>query len=534
MAMRKHPMRFRAVQPMTENLEGRQLLSGVTTVPVPSLNRNNPALHTQVVSGVNTEGDAWSLKVVGPGTLHVIKQPDASGNATSLTSPSEIASITIAGTDPLQTRLVGTVKPSGRGDGRVFFQTFTEVANRRENGPGGNGLLSIDMPNFWLGLTAAAAPTTARTGEPAINIPDGTSTLRFGGVDTTAFFGTDPTKSLANNGQDDQLRVNLGLPQYGGTRVIIDKSISSATAGATSATGTAGTPTQDSVAFAVSGRLGIFQANEVDGNSAISPGFFATGSVSSPAGGTIVSSSPDQTSGVTGAIGDVRIGANATNFVVLTNDRIHSVFIGGETNTVSILAPAGSRDLLFGKGMDTTQILSHTIENLEANRGALNSSVIVDRQIGNIQFGGDVVNTTVQAGYDQSLATVFQNPTAARTSTAQVGGQIRATIAGNVTNSVFAASVMPDATGKFGSPDSFALPVGTIKARVEGTISNTTATPASPTTAFYAQKVIVTKGPVVPPNVPEAPFPGPITPRSLPGIPRPYVNFKIPRATRRS
>ena len=174
-----------------------------------------------VVSGVNTEGDAWRLTLTGPGVVRVVKQPDASGNPTSLTAASEIATITIAGTDPLHSRLVGTVTPSGRGDGRVFFQTFTEIASRNEKGTGGNGPLSIDMPGFWLGLTAAAAPTSATGTEPSITIPDGVSTLRFGGVDTTAFFGTDPTKSLANNGQNDQLRVNLGIPQYNGTRIII-------------------------------------------------------------------------------------------------------------------------------------------------------------------------------------------------------------------------------------------------------------------------------------------------------------------------
>ncbi len=499
MAMRKHPMRFRAIRPSTETLEGRNLLSGI-------------------VSGVNTAGDAWTLKLVGPGTIHVIKQPDTTGTSTDLTARTEIQSIMVGGTDPLHTRLVGTVKPSGKGDGRVFFETFTEIQNRRENGAGGNGLLSIDMPNFWLGLTAATAPTTAG-GAPAINIPDGTSTLRFGGVDTTAFFGTDSTKSLANNGLSDELRVNLGIPQYGGTRVIIDRSISNAAAGKPSATGAPGTPTQDGVIFSVAGRLGIFQANSIVGNTQFSPGFFPM------TGGTIVASNPDQSSGTTGQIGEIRVGANATNFEVVTNDKIHQLFIGGETNTVSILAPNGSRNLLFGKGMDTTQILTHTIENLEANRGALNSKVISDRQIGNIQFGGDVVNTTILAGYDQQLSALYSNPSSPPTATAQPGGQIRATIAGNVINSVFAASVMPDPNGSFGTPDSFALPIGTIKARVEGTISNPIATPDNPTTAFYAQKVIVTKGPVAPPNVPEAPFPGPLTPRSLPGIPHPYVNF---------
>jgi hypothetical protein len=126
MAMRKHPSRFRAIRPSTESLEERQLLSGV-------------------VSGVNTEGDAWQLTLTGPGIISVTKQPATTGGTpTSLTSPTEINNITIAGTDPLHTRLIGTVTPSGKGDGRVFFQTFTEIQSRNQKGTGGNGLLSID------------------------------------------------------------------------------------------------------------------------------------------------------------------------------------------------------------------------------------------------------------------------------------------------------------------------------------------------------------------------------------------------------
>jgi hypothetical protein len=494
-------MKFRAIRPSTEDLEGRNLLSGI-------------------VSGVDTQGDAWTLRVVGPGSIHVIKQPNSAGNGTALTANTEIESITIAGTDPLHTRLIGNIKTAPGGDGKVFFQNFTEVANRRENGGGGNGLLSIDMPGFWLGLTAATAPTSTTGTEPSISIPDGTATLRFGGVDTTAFFGTDPTKSLANNNQSDTLRVNLGVPQYGGTRVVIDKSIANSVAGTTSSTGTQGNPTHDGVDFSVLGRLGIFQANEVVDNKAFPLGFFQS------QGGTNVSAANDTTLGVAGTIGEIRVGTNATNFQVTSVDKIHQSFIGGETTNVSILAVNGSRNLLFGKGMDQTKILSHTIESLQANRGAIGSTVIVDRQIGSIQFGGDVVDTTIEAGYDQQLATAFNNPASAPTPSPQVGGQIRVTVAGNVTNSVFASSYAPDSKGDFGTPDSFALPFGTIKGRIEGTIDNAIRTPDSPKTAFYAQKVILTKGAVVPPNVPEAPFQGPLTPRSLPGVPNPYYRFK--------
>ena len=65
MAMRKHPARFRAIRPAAENLEHRQLLSGTVT-------------------GVNTEGDAWTLTLVGPGSIKVTKQTDTAGNPTGL------------------------------------------------------------------------------------------------------------------------------------------------------------------------------------------------------------------------------------------------------------------------------------------------------------------------------------------------------------------------------------------------------------------------------------------------------------------
>jgi hypothetical protein len=503
MAMRKHPSRFRAIRPSAEKLEERQMLSGI-------------------VSGVNSEGDAWQLTLTGPGVISVSKQPDASGNPTSLFSASEIDTITIAGTDPLHSRLVGTVTPSGKGDGRVFFQTFNETTSRSDKGTGGNGLLSIDMPNFWLGLTAATAPTSSSGTEPSINIPDGVSTLRFGGVDTTAFFGTNPANNLANNGQSDQLRVNLGIPQFNGTRIIIDRSVSNSVAGTTTG-GTTGAATQDGVTFSVQGRLGLFQANEIDGSTTNQPAHFAA------AGGTIVeAATPSAATGIPGPIGFFRVGTNATNLSVLSDDKIRDFFIGGETNNVSVLAVNGTRNLYFGKGLDTTEVLTHTIDKLFANRGALNSTVIADRQIGNAEFGGDVVGTTIQAGYNQSLASDLANPTSPVTPTVQPGGQIRVTVAGNITNSVFAGSVLADpTTGQFGTPNSLNLAAGLIKARIEGTIDNSTATPDSPTAAFFAKKVILTKGPVVPPNVPEAPFSGPLQPQSLPGIPHPYVAHTV-------
>lgn len=506
MAMRKHPSRFRAIRPATENLEQRQLLSGT-------------------VSGINTEGDAWVLTLTGPGSIKVTKQNDVNGNATGLNDPSEISTITIYGTDPLSSRLVGTVTPSGKGNGEVFFQNLTEVTNVNDRGTGGDGLLAIDMPNFYLGLTSTTAPTSTSGSEPAISIPDGTSTLDFGGIDTTAFFGTDFTKSLSGNnqvpgsgtqgaGQNNQFTINLGLPQYAGSRIIVNKIITNSY----TAPNTSGTSTtfQNGVTFNVTGRLGIFQANEIDGSTTNQPANFASN------GGVLVQVFQESAATIAGEIGAVRVGGNATNLSVITADKINTFFVGGETNNIAVLAPGGTRNLYFGKGMDTVNIKTHTIQKLFANRGAINSSVTSDRQIGNIEFGGDVVGTTIESGYNQSLTAAASNPTSPPTPTPGAGGQMRVTIAGNVTNSIFASSVVPGLNG-FGSADDLRLPLGTINARIQGTINNTAASPNSPTAAFYAKAIKVVKGPVAPPTVPEAPYSGPLTPKSLPGIPHPYA-----------
>jgi hypothetical protein len=491
MAKRKNPSRFRAIRPATENLEERQLLAGI-------------------VAGVDTAGDAWTLQLLGPGSIQVTKQPDASGNATALTDPSEINTIRIFGTDPLHTRLVGTVVPSGKGTGQVFFETLTEVTNPSDKGTGGNGLLSIDMPQFYLGLTANTAPTTTSPAEPSISIPDGVATLDFGGVDTT--FAPNASSTLSTNAQNNQLTVSLGIPQYAGTRIIMNKVVTNSVPSTT----TGGTAHQNGVTFNVQGRLGIFQANEIDGSTTNAPAPFATN------GGTLVSVQTATAAGAAGPIGSVRVGTNATNFSVVTPDKINTFFVGGETSNVNLLAATGSRNLYFGKGMDTVTIETHTIERLFANRGAINSNVTSDRQIGNIEFGGDVVGTTILSGYNQSLASAVGNPSTLTTPSPDAGGQIRANIAGSVTNSVFASSVVAGSAG-FGSSDDLKLPLGTINARIQGSINNSEATPQSPTAAFFAQSLKLTKGPVVPPAIPEAPYSGPLTPASLPGIPAPYA-----------
>jgi hypothetical protein len=531
MSMRKDLGRSRALRPSAESLELRQLLSAT-------------------VSGTDTAGDKWTLKLLGKGTLQVVKQTDPStGEPGALDSATEINSITLAGTDPRSTRLIGTVVPAAGSDGRVFFNTLTEIQNRSNLLAQGLGILAINMPDFYLGYTGSAmAPSTGPVA--SINIPDGVNSLRFGGVDTTKFFGTNAANSPAQDNQNDEFLVNLGLPFAIGTSIVVNTVTSNTQPGVTtSGSTTPGSPTQKSVVFDVGGRINLFQANEIDGNTAnaaAADGF---------TGGTIVGSFADAFTAIPGNFGFIRIGGNATNFSAVTGNQLANMYIGGETDNVAVLAANGSRNLYFGKGLDTTTILTHSLENLYANRDAVNSSVTSVRMIGNVTVGGDVDNSTFLSGYIfpqssggspsltglEDLANAAQaniaslssgtaaTPITIPTVTAQANGLINAFIAGNVNNSVFAASVLPisqvestdptTATQTFGDPQDALLPLGKITARVEGSIQNSTITPESPNSAFFAQTVNQTHAVVVPPKVVEPPLPAPTTPITLPGIP---------------
>lgn len=511
MATRNHFGRLRALRPSAESLEGRQLLSGT-------------------VSGVDTAGDHWTLNLAGRGSIQVIKQPTTAGAATSLTDASEIQSIIISGTDPGSTVLTDKVVKGASSDGRVFFQNLTETPNRSEKLGTGLGIKAINIPDFYLGVTDATTSTSATQPRASITIPDGINSLRFGGADTTRFFGTDPTQSLAEDGLNDQFLIRLGIPTADGTSIVVNTITSSAQAATTTGT-TTGSPTQKSVIFDVGGRINLFQANAINGDSTIQA---AQGSFNA---GTIVSSLTDPTEGITGQIGFVRVGGNATDFSVITNDKVANFYVGGETNNLSLIAPDGSRDLYFGKGLDNSTILTHTIENLFANRGMINSRIVSDRQIGDAMIGGDVTNSTVLSGYTQGLAgqitnienaqteegQYFQTALTIPTPVAQASGDITTDIAGNVTNSVFASSdqsitQVSGGTTTFGNTGDVLLPLGRVTARVEGAIDNSTATPTMPTKAFYARTVSLTKGVVVPPSVPEMPLSLPAKPISLLGI----------------
>lgn len=522
MATRKQQGRSRALRPSAESLEGRQLLAGSVT-------------------GLNTAGDRWTLTVLGRGKIQVLKQDDpTTGAPAALDSRTEINSIVLSGTDPTSTRLVEKVVPAAGSSGRIYFQNLDEQPNHSDRTGNNLGVLSINIPHFYLANTSASPSTTGPQAE--ITIPDGINSLRFGGADTTVSFASSAGASLANNNNSDQFLIRLGIPIAHGTDILVDSVTTSGQAAAATANAT---PTQDSVVFAVAGRINRFQANTINGNTAVAP------DLSSFSGGTIVASLTDPTSGLTGQIGFVRVGGNATNFSAVTNSQIANFYVGGETNNVNVLAPTSIRDVYFGKGADTTTVRTNRIESFQANRGMLNSTVITDRSIGNMMLGGDVVNSTVQAGYLQGLATnisniegsitqtgsYFTTAQSFATPTAQAGGTMNVSIAGDVTNSVFAASDNPisqvenSSVQNFGDPQDTFLPVGRITARVEGSIDNTDATPQMPNTAFYAKNVVLRRGAVAPPDVPESPLGKIATPVTLRGIPRVFPKINGNRQT---
>lgn len=491
---RRHTERM--ARPSAEGLETRQLL----------------ASH---LVGLDIDGDRWVLDLTGPGDFNVTKHADASGDRVPLDEPGLIDTISIAGTGPKTSRLVGQVFPGPNGDGKVFFQNLNEFGGNSQFVNGSAGMLAIDMPDFWLGITN---PTpTAGQEAPAIDVPDGVVTLRFGGVDATAFFGSDQAARPNANNTADSYNVRLGLPFFAGTSIIVDSVISDAQRNAAN-----NNVVQDSVTFSVGGRLNLFEANTIRGNAALGPTPF------SATGGTVVRSVVGG-GGVTSAIGEIRINGSATNFFTQLQaagggvsggtERLKTFFIGGEATNVSLDAPGGARLVKFGRGADTVNINTHVIEAFEANRSAINSEIVVERTIGRMTIGGDAINTRVFSGYIGAPGDTPQ---------AQIGGGMTVLIGGDVRNSIFAASVDPQGASEedgtrdtgFGGLNDILIPGATIDAKVEGRIDNSEVAPTRPQKAFFASGVRLERGPVIPPTVPEPPFSHPFPrPRSI-GVPQ--------------
>jgi hypothetical protein len=481
------PRRSCRLQPLAEGLETRQLLSSGYGTP------------TAQVSGTDPDGAHWTLRLYGPGTLNVVDQNGTPFTKANSNTPDSIDTITVGGTDNTTSRLVGTVTPAPDGNSNVYFQNLVvtpsgqlgkidlgQVSNFRQQQL---GISAIDIPDFYLAHTETAKPSTAssvHTGAELagqIQVPGGVQNLRFGGVeaDYTSPGGT----PLNQTGQSNEFVINLGIPIITGTSIIVNNVTSDAEANSTS-----GSPAfQDMVTFLVAGRLNLFQANSISGNTTtgLVPSQFAGAPVSSSdlsPGGTYVASVGSEAG--TGQIGNVRVGGNATNFTTLVDEytlsttpvegaldaKISNFFIGGETNNVMMIAPSGSRNVAFGLGMDNVTINSLIIQNLRANRDATNSTLTVSRSIQNMLIGGNVENTNIQAGYSQSLfedevypatsvltaasgvfygtppPTITNRMPAPETGYvepfAQNGGSIAGRIAGNIVNSVISASVDPN------------------------------------------------------------------------------------------
>ncbi len=577
MSTRKRTPSRRSLRPLAESLETRQVLSAYSTIP------------TATVTGTDADGDRWALTLYGPGTINVVDKTGAAFTKANADVPDLINTITVAGTVTSKSRLVGTVTPAASGsDGRVFFQNLNIQANgafsqidpnfvQRRGDIAQNGIGLVEMPDFWLGNTSGAKPTVSSQIHSGffiaggITAPEGINVLRFGGVDVdyTPSGGT----PLTATSQKNEFIVNLGLPITTGTSIIVDRVTTDA--GITPATSSAAASVnQQSVTFLVTGRLNLFQANQITGNT--EPGlaptqFDTTGAASAQAGGTYVVS---QTGSVTGQIGYVRVGGDATNFTTMAlsgdvfssvgdtlDPKITNFLIGGETNNVMLIAPGGSRDVSFGRGMDNVVINTQFISHLHANRGAVNSSVTVSRTLDSLMLGGDLVNSQIQSGYTQNLSADANSPgsvfsagggafngsppltivnrvqntfSGASLPAAHGGGGINAHIAGNVIDSIVSVSVDPDPSGinlpgqfetvgtkvfPFGAPQNIVLPRGFIYAKVEGEIdnsglqsgSNALVSPeVSPDSAFFAKKVVIDKGAVFPPKVDTAPFNRPL------------------------
>src|SRR5208337_4853264 len=450
MSMRKPAPSRRSLRPLAESLETRQLLSSLSTVP------------TATVSGTDTKGDRWTLTLYGPGTLNVVDKNGTAFTSANQFTPDDISTITVSGTITAQSRLVGKVTyVPANSDGRVFFQQLTinntgaygqlnpALVHPKASTPQ-NGIAAVDMPDFWLGWTGNATGTapTAKSNfhefgtnsfllAGGINAPEGINTLRFGGVDTT--FSPTGVTPLDQTGQNNEFVINLGPPIAGGTSIIVNKVKTDTVPPMTGSTN----PTSDSVTFLVAGRINLFQANEIDGNTATgtrpdgTPYTAPTQFTRNPTqpqpqtpllpGGTYLVSDATATSGLTtGQIGDIRIGGNATNFTAfaletdtftappsvdpVTGPQVSNFFIGGQTDNVILVAPSGSRNVFFGQGMDNVFINTEFIQNLQANRGAVGSAVTVKRNIGNMVMGGDVINSFIQSGYDQELSAVANIP----------------------------------------------------------------------------------------------------------------------------
>jgi hypothetical protein len=377
---------------MAEGLETRRVLSAYSTIP------------SAVVSGTDADGDRWTMTLYGPGTLNVVDPTGQAFTKANAATPDLIHTITVAGTVTHASRLVGRVEPAAGGDGKVFFQNlnvqnngaFSQIdANdvQRRGTTAQNGIALVDMPDFWLGRNSPTASTISSDIHSGfflaggITAPEGINVLRFGGVDVN--YTPAGATPLVNSAQKNEFVVNIGLPVSTGTTIIVD-SVTTNAGRSVPSNSTTPVVNQQSVTFLVSGRINLFQANQINGTTeaGLTPTQFDPSATTPSAGGTYLVS---QGADVTGQIGYVRVGGAATNFTTFAlatsifssspgdvlDPKVTNFLIGGETRNVMLIAPGGSRDVSFGLGMDNVVINSQWIEHLHANRGAVGSKVTV-------------------------------------------------------------------------------------------------------------------------------------------------------------
>src|SRR5262249_18675359 len=243
--LKPKPVR-RSLQPSAEGLEARELLSNPGRTQVPKGVPTQAA--TAVVRGMDPDGAQWTMRLYGPGALNVVgTNGDVFNRGTGLLQES-IDTITVGGAITTETRLVATVFPNPETqNAKVFFQNLVvtpsgelgkidvgQVSNFRTVQ---NGILGIDMPNFYLAHTETTKPTgssqihTSAMNAGEIFIPQGVITLRFGGVDVNYV----PPGGVALNttSQSNEFQIFLGLPIVQGTSVIVNTVNSSAQANST-------------------------------------------------------------------------------------------------------------------------------------------------------------------------------------------------------------------------------------------------------------------------------------------------------------
>ncbi len=304
-----------------------------------------------------------------------------------------------------------------RATDKVFFQDLTELTSRSEILGAGNGLLAINMPNFWLGNTTPATSSTTPT-TPVDLHPRRRRHVPF----RRRGHDAQPDQPARQHRDERQLR---GHPRPAAARRDADhrRQVDQQHPVGPASGSTTPTTIQHGVDLQRLGPARPVPGQRDPRRRRATPPASSRRTIPARPGSAGRRSSPGPTGrprsstrlqnlqgAVTGAIGNVRIGGNATNFSTIVNDatgsgnaRITNFSIGGETDNVLLLAPNGSRNISFGLGMDKVDILTNVINNLQANRGALNSRVHVDRTISKVTIGGDVVNTDVETGLQQDF-----------------------------------------------------------------------------------------------------------------------------------